>query len=163
MLLAGSSPTRSYPAGTMNYPKCRDAQRVIRRDAGYRHPEIEQVCRTLNGGTPANAADLSPPCYWTSCEELAVQNPHRQYRRLAPVLERTPQAVPHPQARGPLPRRPAISPAATPPAFSRRSARGAVRQRHARRHPGILPRLPGAGGNQEEPCTATCGAPLGTS
>ena len=37
----------------------RDAQRVIRRDAGYRHLDVEQVCRTLNGGSPANAADLA--------------------------------------------------------------------------------------------------------
>ena len=37
----------------------RDAQRVIWRDARYRHPDIEQVCTTLNGGSPANAADLS--------------------------------------------------------------------------------------------------------
>ena len=37
----------------------RDAQRVIWRDARYRHPGIEEVCRTLNGGSPANAADLS--------------------------------------------------------------------------------------------------------
>lgn len=37
----------------------RDAQRVICRDARYRHPGIEQVCRTLNGGSPSNAADLS--------------------------------------------------------------------------------------------------------
>ena len=36
-----------------------DAQRVIRRDAAYRHPEIGQVCQTLNGGTPGNAADLA--------------------------------------------------------------------------------------------------------
>ena len=36
-----------------------DAQRVIRRDARYRHPDIEQVGRTLDGGTPANAADLT--------------------------------------------------------------------------------------------------------
>ena len=36
-----------------------DAQRVIRRDAGYRHPKIDQVFRTLNGGTPANAGDLA--------------------------------------------------------------------------------------------------------
>ncbi len=36
-----------------------NAQRVIRRDADYRHPDIEQVCRTLNGGSPANAADLA--------------------------------------------------------------------------------------------------------
>ena len=39
--------------------RARDAQRVTRRDASYRHPTIEQVCRTLNGGTPANAADLA--------------------------------------------------------------------------------------------------------
>ena len=36
-----------------------DAQRVVRRDAGYRHPKIEQVIRTLNSGTPANAGDLA--------------------------------------------------------------------------------------------------------
>ena len=39
--------------------RTQDAQRVIRRDAGYRHPNVEQVCGTLNGGTPANAADLA--------------------------------------------------------------------------------------------------------
>ena len=39
--------------------RARDAQRVIWRDARYRHPSIEQVCRTLNGGSPANAADLA--------------------------------------------------------------------------------------------------------
>ena len=37
----------------------KDAQRVIRRDAGYRHPKIDQICRTLNGGAPANAGDLA--------------------------------------------------------------------------------------------------------
>ena len=37
----------------------KDEQRVIRRDAGYRHPDIEQVCQTLKGGTPANAAGLA--------------------------------------------------------------------------------------------------------
>ena len=39
--------------------QAQDAQRVIRRDASYRHPTIEQVCQTLNGGTPANPADLA--------------------------------------------------------------------------------------------------------
>ena len=39
--------------------QAQDAQRVTRRDASYRHPTIEQVCQTLNGGTPANAADLA--------------------------------------------------------------------------------------------------------
>ena len=39
--------------------RARDTQRVIWRDAQYRHPDIDQVCRTLNGRSPANAADLS--------------------------------------------------------------------------------------------------------
>ena len=39
--------------------RARDAQRVIRRDAQFRHPGIDRVCRTLNGGSPVNAADLS--------------------------------------------------------------------------------------------------------
>ena len=36
-----------------------DRQRVIRRDAAYRHPTVEEVCRTLNAGAPANAGDLA--------------------------------------------------------------------------------------------------------
>ena len=52
--------------------KALDAQRVIRRDSGYRHPDIEQVCRTLNGGTPANAADLAALVMDRLCE-IAVQ------------------------------------------------------------------------------------------
>ena len=39
--------------------QAQDAQRVIWRDASYRHPTIEQVCQTLNGGTPANPGDLA--------------------------------------------------------------------------------------------------------
>ena len=39
--------------------RAQDEQGVIRRDAGYRHPDIAQVCQTLNGGTPANAGDLA--------------------------------------------------------------------------------------------------------
>ena len=35
------------------------AQRMIRRDASYRHPTIEQVYQTLKGGTPANPGDLA--------------------------------------------------------------------------------------------------------
>ena len=34
-------------------------QRVIRRDATYCHPSVEQICRTLTDGLPANAGDLS--------------------------------------------------------------------------------------------------------
>ena len=52
--------------------QAQDTQRVIRRDAGYRHPEIAQVCRTLNGGTPANPADLAALLMdWL--QKLAVQ------------------------------------------------------------------------------------------
>ena len=36
-----------------------NAQQVTWRDAVYRHPTIEQVCQTLNGGTPANPSDLA--------------------------------------------------------------------------------------------------------
>ena len=36
-----------------------NAQQVTWRDAVYRHPTIEQVCRTLNDGTPANPGDLA--------------------------------------------------------------------------------------------------------
>ena len=39
--------------------QARDDQRVISSDARYRHHPIEQVCQTLNDGTPANAADLA--------------------------------------------------------------------------------------------------------
>ena len=36
-----------------------DTQQTIRRDANYRHPDIEQVCKTLKGHTPANPAGLA--------------------------------------------------------------------------------------------------------
>ena len=39
--------------------RARDDQRVVRRDATYRHPGVEQVCRTLHDGQPANAGDLA--------------------------------------------------------------------------------------------------------
>ena len=39
--------------------RARDDQRIVRRDAAYRHPDIEQVCQTLNDGPPANAGDLA--------------------------------------------------------------------------------------------------------
>ena len=50
----------------------KDAQRVIRRDAGYRHPKMEQVIRTLNSGTPANAGDFAALVSDRLCE-LAVK------------------------------------------------------------------------------------------
>ena len=39
--------------------RAQDAQRVTWRDASYRHFTIEQICQTLNDGTPANAAGLA--------------------------------------------------------------------------------------------------------
>ena len=39
--------------------RARDSQRIIRRDAEYRHPDIEQVRSTLRNGPPANIADLA--------------------------------------------------------------------------------------------------------
>ena len=39
--------------------RARDRQRVIRRDATYRHPDIVQVCHTLGHAAPANAGDLA--------------------------------------------------------------------------------------------------------
>lgn len=48
--------------------RARDAQRVIRRDADYRHLDVEQVCRTLDGGAPANAGDLAALVRDNLCE-----------------------------------------------------------------------------------------------
>ena len=39
--------------------RARDSQRVIRRDADYRHPDFKKVCKTLDNHSPANAADLA--------------------------------------------------------------------------------------------------------
>ncbi len=39
--------------------RARDSQRIIRSDAEYRHPTIEQVRETLNGGVPVNPGDLA--------------------------------------------------------------------------------------------------------
>ena len=39
--------------------RAQNSQRIIRRDAEYRHPTIEQVRETLNGGAPANPGDLA--------------------------------------------------------------------------------------------------------
>ena len=36
-----------------------DSQRIIRRDAEYRHPTLQQACKALEGGPPANPGDLA--------------------------------------------------------------------------------------------------------
>ena len=36
-----------------------DDQRVVRRDATYRRPDVDQICRTLDGDAPTNPADLA--------------------------------------------------------------------------------------------------------
>ena len=83
-LLAGSPTKESSDAlgGLLHEPtlsgwhdelsQAQDAQRVIRRDAGYRQPDIEQVCQTLDGATPANAADLAA-LLMDRLQELALQ------------------------------------------------------------------------------------------
>ena len=43
----------------LDLTEARERQRVLRRDAEYRHPTVDEVTRTLNGGTPANAGDLA--------------------------------------------------------------------------------------------------------
>ena len=49
-----------------------DSQQVVRRDASYRHPTVEQVCATLAGSTPANAGDLAALLLYRF-DELAAQ------------------------------------------------------------------------------------------
>lgn len=39
--------------------QARDSQRIIRRDAEYRHPTLKQAFRVLQGGPPANPGDLA--------------------------------------------------------------------------------------------------------
>ena len=39
--------------------RAQSAQQVMRRDSSYRQPNIEEVWKTLDGGAPANAADLA--------------------------------------------------------------------------------------------------------
>ena len=62
----------------------RDRQRVIQRDAAYRHPGVDQVCRTLNDGAPANPSDLAALVV-DRLDEIAVRirtgntNDWRQY------------------------------------------------------------------------------------
>ncbi len=52
--------------------QAQDTQRTIRRDADYRHPNIKQVCETLNNRSPSNPADLAALLMDRLCE-LAVQ------------------------------------------------------------------------------------------
>ena len=48
--------------------RAQDAQQVTWRDASYSHPTIDQVCQTLNGGTPANPGDLAALIMDRLCE-----------------------------------------------------------------------------------------------
>ena len=43
----------------LNLVTARDRQCVVRRDARYRHPDVDQTCKTLHDGPPANPADLA--------------------------------------------------------------------------------------------------------
>ena len=57
--LADLSSDRGLSAWRDSLVRARDAQRVVRRDATFRPPSIEQVRRTLANGPPANAGDLA--------------------------------------------------------------------------------------------------------
>ena len=52
-----ADPELSKWCATLNQARAR--QRVIWRDAAFRHPDVEQVCQTLKNGPPANAGDLA--------------------------------------------------------------------------------------------------------
>ena len=52
--------------------RARDSQLVVHRDARYHHPDIALVCKTLNGGTPANPGDLAALVV-DRFQEIAVQ------------------------------------------------------------------------------------------
>ena len=41
------------------FSQARDAQRIIRRDAEYRHPTLQQAWNVMQGGPPANPGDLA--------------------------------------------------------------------------------------------------------
>ena len=57
--LADLSSDRGLSAWRDALVRARDAQRVVRRDATFRPPSIEEVRRTLANGPPANAGDLA--------------------------------------------------------------------------------------------------------
>ena len=57
--LADLSSDRGLSAWRDALVRAREAQRVVRRDATFRPPSIEQVRRTLANGPPANASDLA--------------------------------------------------------------------------------------------------------
>ena len=52
--------------------QAQDNQQKIRRDAGYRHPDIKRICETLHDGPPTNPADLAALLMDRLCE-LAEQ------------------------------------------------------------------------------------------
>ena len=52
--------------------QAQDAQRVIHRDAAYRHPSVEQVRSTLSNRSPANAGDLAALLV-DLIDEIAIQ------------------------------------------------------------------------------------------
>ena len=52
-----TDPALSHWRGQLE--RARDTQRVIHRDASYRHPSVEQVLSTLSNRSPANTSDLA--------------------------------------------------------------------------------------------------------
>ena len=130
--------------------RAQDEQRVIRRDAGYRHPDIAQVCGTLNGGTPANAADLAA-LTMDLLQKLGEEIPEERCRRLAAVLERGFERMSRrTETRKLVPGHTAADSAGSPPGRGQRRTRGTAPQRQAGRYVGVTPELTGARGSEEE-------------
>ena len=50
---------RALSAWGVELVRARDEQLAVRRDAAYRRPDAEAVCRALDDGPPANAGDLA--------------------------------------------------------------------------------------------------------
>ena len=93
---------------TEHLSRARDSQRVVRRDAYYRHPSSEAVCRTLNGSTPANPGDLAAVVL-DQLNGIGPCDTVGQHGGLAPVLERRPiRTARESEARRSLPRRAAF-------------------------------------------------------
>ena len=54
--LSGDDTLRSWKA---YLDDALDRQNTVRREAGFHHPDVDQVLKTLDGGNPANVADLA--------------------------------------------------------------------------------------------------------
>ena len=127
----------------------RDEQVVARRNTTFAAPELEGGSENL-GKRPARQSGRPGCAGGRQAGTARRTNPARQYRRLAPVLERRFQPhVDRTKARELLPGRATIPSAAAAARWRRRSARRALCPGQAGGHPRLLQRFRHPGGNQE--------------